>query len=64
MVCLARFKLVDVVDSATNLDKLRGIGFNYDELREMVGYTVLNTEFSQARALTKNYGEEGNGNAA
>ncbi len=22
------------------------------------------TEFSQARALTKNYGEEGNGNAA
>lgn len=64
MVWLARFKHVDVVDSATNLDKLRGIGFNYDELREMVGYTVLNTEFSQARALTKNYGEEGNGNAA
>ena len=64
MVWLARFKHVDVVDSATNLDKLRGIGFNYDELREMVGYTVLNTEFSQARALTKNYGEEGNGHAA
>lgn len=64
MVWLARFKHVDVVDSAINLDKLRGIGFNYDELREMVGYTVLNTEFSQARALTKNYGEEGNGNAA
>lgn len=64
MVWLARFKHVDVVDSATNLDKLRGIGFNYDELREMVGYTVLNTEFSQARALTKNYGEEGNGNVA
>lgn len=64
MVWLAHFKHVDVVDSATNLDKLRGIGFNYDELREMVGYTVLNTEFSQARALTKNYGEEGNGNAA
>ena len=63
MVWLARFKHVDVVDSATNLDKLRGIGFNYDELREMVGYTVLNTEFSQARALTKNYGEEGSGNA-
>lgn len=63
MVWLARFKHVDVVDSATNLDKLRGIGFNYDELREMVGYPVLNTEFSQARALTKNYGEEGNGNA-
>lgn len=64
MVWLARFKHVDVVDSATNLDKLRGIGFSYDELREMVGYPLLNTEFSQARALTKNYEEEGNGNAA
>lgn len=64
MVWLARFKHVDVVDSATNLDKLRGIGFNYDEIREMVGYPLLNTEFSQARALTKNYGEEENGNAA
>lgn len=63
MVWLARFKHVDVVDSAVNLDKLRGIGFNYDEIREMVGYPLLNTEFSQARALTKNYGEEGNGNA-
>lgn len=64
MVWLARFKHVDVVDSAVNLDKLRGIGFNYDEIREMVGYPLLNTEFSQARALTKNYGEEGNSNAA
>lgn len=34
MVWLARFKHVDVVDSAVNLDKLRGIGFNYDEIRE------------------------------
>lgn len=64
MVWLARFKHVDVVDSATNLDKLRGIGFSYNELREMVGYPLLNTKFSQARALTKNYEEEGNGNAA
>lgn len=58
IVWLARFKHVDVVDSAVNLDKLRGIGFNYDEIREMVGYPVLDTEFSKARALTKNYGEE------
>ena len=59
LVWLARFKHVDVVDSAVNLDKLRGIGFSYDEIRGMVGYPLLNTEFSQARALTKNYGEEG-----
>lgn len=60
-VWLARFKHVDVVDSANALDKLRGIGFNYDEIREMVGYEALNTEWSQARALTKNYSTEGTG---
>ena len=57
-VWMARFKHVDVVDSAASLDKLRGIGFNYDEIREMVGYQPLNTEFSTARALTKNYSSE------
>lgn len=62
LVWLARFKHVDIVDSAVNLDKLRGIGFNLDELREMVGYPLLNTDFSQERALTKNYGEEGSAN--
>lgn len=55
MVWLARFKHVDVVDSANNLDKLRSNGWNFDEIREMVGYPALNTPFSQARALTKNY---------
>lgn len=64
-VWLARYKHVDVVDSAAALDKLRGIGFNLDEIRELVGYEALNTEFSQERALTKNYSsdiekEEGN----
>lgn len=54
-VWLSRFKHVDVIDSASNLDKLRGIGFSYDEIREMVGYQALNTDFSQKRALTKNY---------
>lgn len=64
MVWLARFKHVDVVDSAVNLDKLRGIGFHLDEIRGMVGYPLLNTEFSTERALTKNYGGEANSNAA
>lgn len=64
MVWLARFKHVDVVDSAANLDKLRGIGFHLDEIRGMVGYPLLNTEFSTERALTKNYGGEGSNNAA
>ena len=60
-VWLARFKHTDVIDSANNLDKLRGIGFNFDEIRDMVGYEALNTEWSQARALTKNYSTEGMG---
>lgn len=58
---IANFSHIDVVDSAASLDKLRGIGFNLDEIREMVGYEPLNTEFSQARALTLNYSTEGTG---
>ncbi len=58
-VWLSHFKHIDVVDSASSLDKLRGIGFSFDEIREMVGYEPLNTDFSQARALTKNYAAEG-----
>ena len=58
-VWLSHFKHIDVVDSASSLDKLRGIGFSFDEIREMVGYEPLNSDFSQARALTKNYAAEG-----
>lgn len=57
-VWLARFKHIDVIDAANSLDKLRGIGYNFDEIREMTGYEALNTEWSQARALTKNYSTE------
>ena len=58
-VWLAHFKHVDVIDASPNLDKLRGIGFTLDEIFEMVGYPTLGTEFSTARALTKNYATEG-----
>ena len=58
-VWLAHFKHVDVVDAANSLDKLRAIGFTLDEIRELVGFHALNTEFSTARALTKNYTTEG-----
>lgn len=63
LVWLARFKHVDVVDNASNLDKLRSDGWSFDEIRKMVGYPILDTDFSNARALTKNYstGEEGEG---
>ena len=56
---LTRFKHIDPIEKASNLSQLRGIGFNLDEIRGMVGYPALNTEFSQARALTLNYAAEG-----
>jgi len=58
-VWLSRFKHVDVIDSAANLEKLRGIGFTLDEIRGMVGYDELHTEFSEKRLYTKNFAEEG-----
>ena len=58
-VWLAHYKHIDVIDAASNLDKLRSIGFTLDEIFEMVGYPALGTEFSTTRALTKNYAAEG-----
>lgn len=54
---MSRYKHVDAIESAANLDKLRGIGFNLDELREMIGWESLNTDFSKQRVITKNYTE-------
>ena len=44
-----------ILDSAANMDKLRSIGFNLDELRQTIGWEPLETEFSQERVVTKNY---------
>lgn len=55
---LSRYKHVDVIESAGNLDKLRAIGFTLDEIREMVGWEPLGTEFSRQRVITKNYTDD------
>lgn len=52
---MSRYKHVDIIESANNLDKLRAMGFNLDEIRCLVGWEELNTDFSKERALTKNY---------
>lgn len=57
-VWLNKFKHVDIVDAAGNLDKLRSIGFTLDELFELCGYPQLNTKFSTTRVVTKNYADE------
>ena len=55
---MSRYKHVDIIESASNLDKLRSIGFNFDEVREAIGWEALNTEFSQERVITKNYTDD------
>ena len=52
---LSGFKHRDLVESANYLDKLRSIGFSFDEIRQVIGWEPLNTPFSQERVITKNY---------
>lgn len=58
VIDMSKFKHVDVIESAANLDKLRAIGFTLDEIFEMVGREPLGTDFSQQRVITKNYTNE------
>lgn len=57
-VDLSKYKHVDVIESAAQLEKLRGIGFSLDEIFELIGRQPLNTDFSQKRVITKNFTEE------
>lgn len=55
MVFLARFKHIDIIDSADKLSKMRGDGWTLDEIFHLIGYPELHTDFTTTRALTKNY---------
>ena len=60
---MSKFKHRDIIESAANLDKLRSIGYTFDEIREITGWEALETEFSQERVITKNYTNDlGGGN--
>lgn len=49
---------VDILDVADSIDKLIASGaFTIDQVLKRCGYDPLNTEFSQAHFLTKNYGQ-------
>lgn len=54
-VDISQYKHIDIVQSAANLDKLRSIGFSFDEILTVVGWEPLNTDFSRERVVTKNY---------
>lgn len=55
---MSKYKHVDVIESAANLDKLRAIGFSLDEIFELIGWQPLKNEFSKQRVITKNYTNE------
>ena len=54
-VFLARFKHIDIIDSADKLSKMRGDGWTLDEIFHLIGYPEMHTDFTTTRALTKNY---------
>lgn len=54
-VFLARFKHIDIIDSADKLSKMRGDGWTLDEIFHLIGYPEMHTDFTSTRALTKNY---------
>lgn len=57
-VDMSKYKHVDVIESAAQLEKLRGIGFSLDEIFELIGRQPLNEEFSRKRVITKNFTDE------
>ena len=57
-VDLSRYKHVDIIESAANLEKLRGIGFSFDEILTLLNQEPLETEFGSRRVVTKNFGED------
>lgn len=61
-VDISQYKHIDIIQSAANLDKLRSIGFSFDEILKLVGWEPLNTDFSKERVVTKNYTNNLGGN--
>lgn len=59
------FKHVDILDVATNLDKLYSNGFSHNDLRGFVGLPLLDEDWANEHNVTKNYApikEGGGGN--
>ena len=48
-------KHYDILESATNLDKLFADGFSHNELREMMGIAKLDEKWADEHYITKNY---------
>lgn len=55
---MSKYKHVDVIESAAQLEKLRGIGFSLDEIFELIGRQPLGTDFAKKRVITKNFAED------
>lgn len=53
--CIKHTDMFDIAQGAFNL---RGVGFNFDEIREGIGLEPLNTDFSEQRVVSKNFATE------
>lgn len=50
-----RTKHIDLIDVASNVDKLFAIGFTHNEIRKSVGWEPVNEKWADERYVTKNY---------
>lgn len=57
----SRIKHVDVIESATNIDKLYADGFSHNNIRKLIGWHRLDEEWADEHNVTKNYGNVSGG---
>jgi len=47
---------IDIVDSASNLDKLKGIGYSHNDINRMLKLPTIDEPWANEHYITKNYG--------
>jgi len=55
MIDKFNMKHFDIMDVAGSLDKLTGIGFSHNDLREFLDLPIINEDWANEHNLTKNY---------
>lgn len=53
-------RYVNMINNATALDKLIGMGFTLNEVKQALRMPISDDEFSNTRNMTKNYGQQDN----
>lgn len=55
MIDKFKMKHFDIMDVASSLDKLTGIGFSHNDLRGFLGLPIIDEDWANEHNLTKNY---------